>query len=139
MEALLDAYKLTGTLRGAAIAIKFSHESAYNWKKRNYLGLRDRLVLADDIIADEIEGILFDKLRGANCAPVLIIFALKKWKKEYRDQSNIDMEQARREIRDIMGALGEVENAAHVDELPTDKVSGEDYEDQILNARRTDA
>ena len=91
-DRFLAAYEKCGTIKSASKAAGINRETVRRWQNGDKLGFRVRFQSAQETFREELEEIMFERLRDSKCHPVLIIFALKgHWREKYGDvQTSVD-------------------------------------------------
>ena len=97
-QLFLDAFRLAGTIRKAAAAARVGRTTVNKWRANNINGFRARFEEATDDFADEIEEMLFERIRaqGPGHNPTLAIFMLKALRPlKYRELTQVQDDSAR--------------------------------------------
>ena len=98
----LEEYQRVGTIKSAATAANVSRETVYQWQRTNRYGFGDRFRGAQETFREELEEIMFERLRDPKTNPVLLIFALKgHYREKYGDSAQSTDDAAKQTLAEL--------------------------------------
>ena len=120
--AVLEAYRVTGTLSEAARTCGLTPRAAYRWEEEDTMAFRSRLALAVREHGESMVDLMRSRLTdptGNRGSDVLLMFYLKSWDPQRFKESSAIQDSTARDLLSELRKRGRIKRQASGDEEPT--------------------